>query len=116
MTTAIVEEASTSSGSNKAFAYSKTAAEPSSPVATTKEATLQRSRTFGLKTTTAKPSFRSPLGGRVPPPSSLDRNDLKRISLRSRAFLLFVSHMSKTCFRTRKVLDIFWTFWMRVCP
>lgn len=31
-----------------------------------------------------------PLGGRVPPPSSLDRNDLKRISLRSRAFLLSV--------------------------
>lgn len=31
-----------------------------------------------------------PLGGRVPPPSSLDRNDLKRVSLRSRAFLLSV--------------------------
>lgn len=29
----------------------------------------------------------SPRPGRVPPPSSLDRADLKRISLRSRAFL-----------------------------
>ena len=32
----------------------------------------------------------TPSGGRLPPPSSLDRNDLKRISLRSRAFLTFV--------------------------
>jgi hypothetical protein len=32
----------------------------------------------------------TPIAGRVPPPSNLDRNDLKRISLRSRAFLLSV--------------------------
>jgi len=35
--------------------------------------------------------------GRVPPPSQLDRNDLKRISLRSRAFLMFVK-VSKASF------------------
>ena len=38
--------------------------------------------------------------GRVPPPSQLDRNDLKRISLRSRAFLLSV-FLEKPCFKSR---------------